>query len=78
MASLGNGNEEVIQAMTEQARRMAYAYHQSLGNESADKLADWLCARSEGALVAGAFFNSGQSTISTYTGTTSVGTNGYL
>ncbi|WVQ84758.1 hypothetical protein IAT38_006915 [Cryptococcus sp. DSM 104549] len=59
VSCLGNGNEEVVRAMTDQAGKMAYAYHQSLGCEEGEKLAGWLCERSGGALVAGAFLNSG-------------------
>ncbi|KAK8849797.1 hypothetical protein IAR55_005133 [Kwoniella newhampshirensis] len=58
VACLGNGNDEVVQTMMEQAKKMAYAYHQSLGCEQGEKLAEWLCERSEG-LVAGAFLSSG-------------------
>ncbi|WVQ77556.1 hypothetical protein IAR50_007244 [Cryptococcus sp. DSM 104548] len=59
VSCLGNGNMEVVQAMTDQATKMAYAYHQSLGSEEGEKLGRWLCDRSEGALVAAAFLNSG-------------------
>ncbi|ODO11318.1 hypothetical protein I350_00094 [Cryptococcus amylolentus CBS 6273] len=58
VACLGNGNMEVVGAMTKQAEKMAYAYHQSLGTEEGEKLSKWLCDRSEGALVAAAFLNS--------------------
>lgn len=60
VSCLGNGNSEVIETMYEQAKKMAYTYHQSLDAEGSEKLAKWLCDRSEGALVAGAFLNSGK------------------
>ncbi|WVR07942.1 hypothetical protein IAU60_004985 [Kwoniella sp. DSM 27419] len=63
VACLGNGNDEVLQAMMEQGQKMAYAYHQSLGCEVGEKLAQWLCDRSDGAVVAGAFLNSGSEAI---------------
>ncbi|OWT40397.1 class III aminotransferase [Cryptococcus neoformans] len=63
VSCLGNGNSEVIETMYEQAKEMAYTYHQSLDCEGSEKLAKWLCDRSEGALVAGAFLNSGSEAI---------------
>ncbi|WVF68365.1 hypothetical protein IAT40_003130 [Kwoniella sp. CBS 6097] len=63
VSSLGNGNAEVLDAMLKQGQEMAYAYHQSLGYEGGEKLAKWLCERSGGALVAGAFLNSGSEAI---------------
>ncbi|OCF34343.1 class III aminotransferase [Kwoniella heveanensis BCC8398] len=59
VSCLGNGNAEVLETMLKQGKQMAYAYHQSLGHEIGEKLAEWLCERSDGALVAGAFLNSG-------------------
>jgi len=59
VACLGNGNEEVIEVMTEQARKMAYAYHQSLGCGPGDELASYLCGK--GGFEAAAFLSSGQS-----------------
>ncbi len=44
--------------MTEQARKMAYAYHQSLGNGAGDELAEFLCRK--GGFEAAAFLNSGE------------------
>lgn len=57
VACLGNGNDEVIEVMTEQAKKMAYAYHQSLGSGPGDELARYLCER--GGFEAAAFLNSG-------------------
>ncbi|WVQ95916.1 hypothetical protein IAU59_003015 [Kwoniella sp. CBS 9459] len=59
VCALGNGNTEVLNAMYKQGKEMAYAYHQSLSYEGGEKLAQWLCTRSDGAMVAGAFLNSG-------------------
>ncbi|WWC65989.1 uncharacterized protein I303_108611 [Kwoniella dejecticola CBS 10117] len=56
---LGNGNKEVIQAMVDQAEKMGYAYHQSLGNEQSERLARFLVDKSGGALNAAAFLSSG-------------------
>ena len=58
VACLGNGNDEVIEVMTEQAKKMAYAYHQSLGSGPGDELARYLCER--GGFEAAAFLNSGE------------------
>ncbi|WWC95694.1 hypothetical protein V866_002559 [Kwoniella sp. B9012] len=56
---LGNGNRELVEVMTAQAEKMAFAYHQSLGNLESEKLAKLLTDRSNGVLQAAAFLNSG-------------------
>jgi hypothetical protein len=38
---------------------MPYAYHQALGHDVSEELAQFLVDRSGGAFVAGAFLNSG-------------------
>ena len=58
VACLGQGNQEVLGAMMEQASKMAYTYHQSVGCESGEKLAEMLCAK--GGFEAAAFLNSGK------------------
>ncbi|WVW87063.1 hypothetical protein I302_109120 [Kwoniella bestiolae CBS 10118] len=56
---LGNGNKEISDVMVAQVEKMAYAYHQALGNEQSEKLALFLTERSGGGLKAAAFLNSG-------------------
>ena len=58
VASLGQGNQEVVHAMMDQASTVAYTYHQSVGCEAADKLATYLC--NKGGFEAAAFLNSGE------------------
>ena len=60
VACLGMGNQEIIDAMTAQASKMSYAYHQLVDNPPAEELGAWLCDRSEGAFVCAAFLNSGE------------------
>lgn len=60
VASIGMGNQEVIQAMTDQAGQLAYAYQSVLGNDPAEELANWLVDRSDGAFERAAFLNSGE------------------
>ncbi|WRT69819.1 uncharacterized protein IL334_006810 [Kwoniella shivajii] len=56
---LGNGNSELVKTMNEQAEKMAFTYHQSLGNEESEKLAKLLCEKSGNEMKAAAFLNSG-------------------
>jgi adenosylmethionine-8-amino-7-oxononanoate aminotransferase len=60
VASLGMGNAEVVQTMTDQAAKMAYAYHQLLGSGPGEELAEWLVSRGKGRFEAAAFLNSGE------------------
>ena len=62
VATLGMGNQEVVDAMTAQASQMGFAYHQILNNEPAEKLSRFLVDRSCGAFEAAAFLNSGTCT----------------
>ena len=59
VACLGQGNQEVLGAMMDQASRMAYSYHQTIGCEAGEKLATMLCEN--GDFEAAAFLNSGES-----------------
>ena len=58
VACLGQGNTEVLGAMMEQASKMAYSYHLSVGCEAGEKLAAMICAK--GDFEAAAFLNSGK------------------
>jgi len=58
VSCLGNGNDEIIDVMVDQAKKMAYAYHQTLGSGPGDELARYLCER--GRFEAAAFLNSGE------------------
>ena len=58
VACLGQGNTEVLGAMMEQASKMAYSYHLSVGCEAGEKLAAMICAK--GDFEAAAFLNSGR------------------
>jgi adenosylmethionine-8-amino-7-oxononanoate aminotransferase len=60
VASLGLGNAEVVKTMTDQAAKMAYAYHQLLGSGPGEELAEWLVSRGKGRFEAAAFLNSGE------------------
>jgi adenosylmethionine-8-amino-7-oxononanoate aminotransferase len=57
VASLGQGNKEIIKVMADQAEKLTYAYHQSLGTEPAEQLSRLLCEK--GGFGAAAFLNSG-------------------
>ncbi|ORY34581.1 class III aminotransferase [Naematelia encephala] len=63
VACLGAGNTEIVQAMTEQATKLSYCYHQLMGNEPSEQLGKFLCDRSQGAFVSAAFLNSGSEAI---------------
>jgi adenosylmethionine-8-amino-7-oxononanoate aminotransferase len=58
VGAIGMGNEEVVQVMTEQARKMAYCYHQLVGNDIGEELAEWLIQRS--GMDSAAFLSSGE------------------
>ena len=58
--SIGMANEEVVQAMADQARKLGFAYHQMLVNERGEELATFLTSRSDGAFASAAFLCSGK------------------
>jgi adenosylmethionine-8-amino-7-oxononanoate aminotransferase len=59
VACLGYSNPDLVDVMARQAAQMPYAYHQALGHDVSEELAQFLVDRSGGAFVAGAFLNSG-------------------
>jgi adenosylmethionine-8-amino-7-oxononanoate aminotransferase len=58
-ASIGHGVEEIIEAMTEQARKVSFAYRSQFSNEPAEKLAEKLSGLAPGDLNWAFFVNSG-------------------
>lgn len=65
VACIGASNPDVVNVLAKQAALLPYAWHQSLGNDASEALAAWLTDRSDGALVAAAFLNSGSEAIDT-------------
>ncbi|BEI90010.1 uncharacterized protein CcaverHIS019_0300800 [Cutaneotrichosporon cavernicola] len=63
VACLGYSNPDLVAVMARQAAQMPYAYHQALGHDVSEELAQFLIDRSSGAFVAGAFLNSGSEAI---------------
>lgn len=61
VSCLGASNPDIVEVMAQQAAQMAYAYHGAVHHSKSEELADFLVERSNGAFVAGAFFNSGES-----------------
>lgn len=58
VGAIGMGNEEVVEVMTEQAKKMAYCYHQLVGNDVGEELAERLTRKS--GLDSAAFLSSGE------------------
>ncbi|KAI9736174.1 MAG: hypothetical protein M1834_001059 [Cirrosporium novae-zelandiae] len=59
VAALGNGNEEIVAAMTEQAKSLAYVHTQIYTTQSAEDLADLLVGHRPGGLSKAFFVGSG-------------------
>lgn len=58
-ASIGHGVDEIIEAMNEQAKKVAFVYRSQFTSEPAEQLADTLCRLSDGHLPWTFFVNSG-------------------
>ena len=58
VSAIGMGNKEVVEVMMEQATKMAYCYHQLVGNDSGEKLAEQLTRKS--GMDSAAFLSSGE------------------
>lgn len=58
-ASIGHGVDEIIEAMNEQAKKVAFVYRSQFTSEPAEQLADTLCRLSDGHLPWIFFVNSG-------------------
>lgn len=64
-ASLGHGLDEIVEALTEQAARVAFTYRGQLTNEPAEALADELAREAPGDLNWVFFVNSGSEAMET-------------
>ncbi|WWC92678.1 uncharacterized protein L201_007637 [Kwoniella dendrophila CBS 6074] len=60
---LGNGNKELTEVFVNQINKMAFSYHQSLGNEAAEGLANYLVEKSDEDFKSAVFLNSGSEAV---------------